>query len=262
MGRSFLLLVALLGMGLSTNRGAVLSATSSAGIAVPAVNPVSPSANPDLRLAQGFIPNADGMPGRREGGGTRGQLTFADSPPTALIPKSNLGATLAASPTLYFYVPEETAGLEAEVLLMDGDGNTVYQAVAPLPAQAGVVSVPLPADLALEPERFYQWFFSVLISQDDPSANIILSGWLWRVPADSELATSLAGLPLAEQPTAYTEAGLWFDALNSIAELRRANPGDATAQGQWAALLEAVELEAIAPQPLLSDLPVAVSPSP
>lgn len=215
----------------------------------------------ELVIAQGFSPpGGRGMPGRREGGGTRGDLVFQGVPPTALVPTSNLGITLSSNPTLYFYVPIETAGLNADLVLLDSDGNTVYEARAPLPLQEGIVSIPLPSSVSLEPERLYQWFFAVEVSADEPSGNIILSGWLRRAPEDPELMQQFAAIAPRDQASAYTYAGLWYEALHTTAELRRANPGNAAIEAQWQALLETVELGAIASKPLLNDLPVAVSP--
>lgn len=254
-------LAMLLGMGLFGSQVLALSPGNSTEdpASEPGLSHTSPS---EVLLAQGFSPpGGRGMPGRREGGGTRGDLVFQAAPPTALIPPSNLGLTLSMHPTLYFYVPIETAGLTADLVLLDSDGNTMYEARAPLPLQEGIVSIPLPASVSLEPERLYQWFFAVEVSVDDPSANIILNGWIRRAPENPELMQQFAAIAPRDQASAYTYAGLWYEALHSTAELRRTNPGDAAIEAQWQALLETVGLGAIAPKPLLSNLPVAVSPA-
>lgn len=260
--RSRSALMVLLGVGLSSSPVLALGLSVSATTAVSEPVSLSQTNRHPLLLAQGFSPpDGRGMPGRREGGGTRGGILIQGTPPTALIPSSNLGTTLSGHPTFYFYVPIETAGLNAELVLLDNEGNTLYQAIAPLPSQEGIVRVPLPSDVTLEPERLYQWFFSVVVSEDDPSANIILSGWVRRVPENPELMQQLAAIAPSERPAAYADAGLWYEALNSLAELHQSNPTDPTVQSQWEALLRSVDLGAIAPQPLLPALPVAVTPA-
>lgn len=237
------------------------------GLGVPLENPAAEPISltrtgaSEILIAQGFSPpGGRGMPGRREGGGTRGDLVFQGVPPTALIPTSNLGITMSTHPTLYFYVPIETAGLNVDLVLLDSEGNTVYEIRAPLPTQEGIVSIPLPAHVNLEPERLYQWFFAVEVSADEPSSNIILNGWLRRAPENPEFVQQLATLTPQDQASAYTYAGLWYEALHSTAELRRADPGNAAIEAQWQALLEMVDLGAIATQPLLGDFPISVSP--
>jgi len=254
---SFPLLLVLLGMGGFASRGVALNSVlpNTQGQQIAVVEPTIPER---ALMAQAFTPDPRGMPGRREGGGTRGTLAVMEIPPTALIPATNLGTTLSAHPTLYFYVPAETGGLTAEFMLLDSQGETLYHVSAPLPSQEGIVSVPLPTDLSLESERNYQWFFSVEISENDPSANIILSGWVWRVPENPALMQDIEAIALADQPKAYAEAGLWYDAVTALVNLQQANPGSATVQGQWTTLLESVALQDIASKPLLDALPVTV----
>jgi hypothetical protein len=253
--------LAILGVTLAGHPVFALSLSHTGETSAP--DPISShSGTSDVLVAEGFSPpDGRGMPGRREGGGTRGGLIIEGTPPTALVPASNVGTTLAEHPTLYFYVPTETAGLNTEVILLDNDGNTVYQTSTLLPSEEGIVSLSLPPDVTLEPEHLYQWIFSVVVSEDDPSANIILSGWIRRIAETPELAQQLAAIAPSEHPTIYADAGLWYEALNSLAELRRNDPDNAAVELQWSALLESVELGAITSKPLLSNLPAVGSPT-
>ncbi|MBD0345660.1 MAG: DUF928 domain-containing protein [Coleofasciculus sp. Co-bin14] len=44
---------------------------------------------------------------------------------------------------------------------------------------------------------------------------------------------------------------MWYDAIISLADLRRSQPGDLTVASTWKELLRSVGLEAIATKPLL-----------
>lgn len=215
-----------------------------------------PTSGPSYRIAQGFNPpDGRGMPGRREGGGTRGGIVIHGTPPIALIPPSNLGTTLTGHPTFFFYVPAETGGMNAEFQLLTDQGDLVYQAMIPLPFEEGILSLPLPESMAdLELQRDYQWFFSVVVLPDDPSGDINLSGWVHRRSPDPSLTQQLEAALPADQPGLYGAAGIWHEALDVLAALRLADPQNVTLQSQWTVLLESVDLGAIAPKPLLGSL--------
>ena len=57
---------------------------------------------PALLLAQQSNTVKVGLPGRRVGGGTRGNCNFGQKNLTALVPKNNLALTVAANPQLFF----------------------------------------------------------------------------------------------------------------------------------------------------------------
>ncbi len=65
-----------------------------------------PNIQPTGAAWNSFQPPEGGVPGRREGGGTRGlECPTATTALTALIPKSTMGQTISAKPTFFYYLP-------------------------------------------------------------------------------------------------------------------------------------------------------------
>lgn len=215
-------------------------------------------------LAQ-FRPSNRGLPGRREGGGTRGGCPLQQPKLTALIPPSNLGQTLAPYPTFFWYLPQNAA-TAAEFVLLDANNAEIYKTQVTLPAEAGVVSLTLPQDLApdrlLEVGQSYRWYFSLICDPLDRSADMFTSGWVERVEPSAELNNALAVALAADVPNLYAKAGLWYDALAATASLRQSQPQNPAFVSEWQNLLQAVGLEALANQPMLSVDLAAPQPSP
>jgi hypothetical protein len=211
---------------------------------------------PVAAIAQQFIPPDRGLPGRREGGGTRGcwrdiEGVSLEHPLTALTPQQNFGYTISAYPTFFVYVPEFYAAqaVAAEFLLLDEVGNDIYQARFQTDATHGLIRITLPQDanlLPLEVGKDYQWSFTLIcdaaaLENFDFSASILVDSWIQRIEPDPELAAGLASASPEEQVNLLAEAGIWYDALNVIAE----QDGD-TAMTQWTNMLEAVNLGQLA----------------
>lgn len=226
-----------------------------------APSPLAPPSLPQLELAQQFRPpNTGDLPGRRQGGGTRGGALDRRFP-VALIPDSNLGLTTRDRPMLYFYIPPEATEREAELFLINETGSGEGSQLMTLPATPGVIGLPLPDSMPpLQVGDTYRWYFAVRINPVDRSGDLILSGFVQRVAADPALQQELSASAAAAHATIYAERGLWFDAMNLLAMLRLEQPNQAQWQEQWATLLQSVNLAAIAEQPLLGVLPTDTEP--
>ncbi|NJN86670.1 MAG: DUF928 domain-containing protein [Leptolyngbyaceae cyanobacterium SL_7_1] len=206
-------------------------------------------------LAQQYNPPDWGLPGRREGGGTRGCWVnqsdrTSDIPLTALVPSRNVGYTSAAYPSFFVYVPqfyaEQAAG--AEFLLSDAEGNEVYVATFQTNANAGIVRLNLPDTGNLPPlelGKTYRWSFSLICDMDDRSADLVVESWVERTELSPQLAATVQNATASQLPSIYAEAGIWYDALNSLAELPY-QPGNLVPASQWTNLLHSVELDHIA----------------
>jgi len=210
-------------------------------------------------LAQ-YTPPDRGLPGRREGGGTRGDTAaciVGDRSLVALIPETVFGTTVKAEPTLYWYIPEVNADA-LEFLLYDEAGNEVFfQQLSPSD-EAGIVSLsvpPLESDPTtsrLDLNENYHWFFSIVCDESDRSADVFAEGWVRRIPLSTDLEEQLKVAPPAAQAEVYAAAGIWYDALDASAQVRCTNPDNTSLTTQWTDLLSSVGLEAIAEAPLSS----------
>lgn len=207
-----------------------------------------------IALAQGYVPPDMGIPGRRRGAGTRGDHCFAQTPTlTALLPDTGYGQTLNSTPSWFWYMPETTAA--AEFVLFDRDGNLVYTTTIAIP-QAGIVSLSLPDDIPLALDSDYHWYFSLICNPDDRSEDIYTEGWVRHVSRNAALMEQFEAATPIDRIALYAANGLWYDAIATLANLRRESPDNVTATDQWAALLEAVGLSEFAGMPLPpADLP-------
>lgn len=207
-----------------------------------------------IAQAQEYVPPDRGAPGRREGGGTRGNCLRGNPPLIALVPVTNFGTTLKAQPTFYWHVPTTTTPL-AEFVLLDADDNEVYRTTFDLNGNSGIIELALEdqADApTLEVGQDYHWYFSLICDPGDRSGDIFAEGWIQRIAAPASLTSRLAATPENDRATVYAEAGIWYDALSSLAALRQTQPRNPTISTQWATLLRSVGLDTIAEQPFLN----------
>ncbi|NET38868.1 MAG: DUF928 domain-containing protein [Cyanothece sp. SIO1E1] len=194
--------------------------------------------------AQIYIPPDLGKPGRRQGGGTRGGCLTAGTSLTALMPVQNFGYTLTAHPTLFWYVPQVSAEA-AELILLDEDDNEIYKSVFQVRNAPGIISLSLPTNANFPPLQIgqnYRWEFSLICDLQDRSGDLYVEGWIQRTEPSRELANKLETASPDELPTLYAEAGIWYDALASLAQLRRARPSTFASKIGWTRLLNSVGL--------------------
>ena len=193
-------------------------------------------------LAQSSGSDRGAFPGRRVGGGTRGDCAIDSRSLAALTPASNLGVTASDRPSLYFSVPT-AAPYHGQFILHDADENRLYETTV-VAGTEPLVGVHLPADL-IAADQDYHWYFVVACNPRDLSQNVVLEGWLRRVqptpaPADTTLVDSQLGLV-----ETYQAQGLWSDAIALLVELHQAYPGNPLVQAQWSRLLETLDLATV-----------------
>ncbi|HEY9852202.1 MAG TPA: DUF928 domain-containing protein [Leptolyngbyaceae cyanobacterium] len=225
-----------------------------------------------------------GKPGRREGGGTRNPCFKGSITVTALIPLVKFqgkqlayGTTFEASPTFFAYVPpayvplseqenssaeELSKSRQVEFLLQQQEENKeIYRATFTVPASAGIVSISLPTyenSPTLEVGKNYVWSVSLICDAEtykaDPSDNSIkISGLgsIKRVNPEASLQMQLKEASPRERFLAYARKGIWYDALSTLAELRRANPNNPQLEADWREMLKSIQLDNITQEPIV-----------
>lgn len=206
--------------------------------------------SPLAAIAQSYVPPDRGLPGRREGGGTRGcwrsdVSLAADDRLTAIVPSQNFGYTLAAYPTFFVYVPKFYAqnATAAEFILSDNNDNELYRATFQTSKTSGIISLSLPANANLPPLEIgkdYHWSFALICDMSDRSADVVVDSWIQRSQPTISLNTTLQGATPEQLPSIYAQAGIWYDSLRSLAVLRQV--GGTVPTLQWANLLQSVGL--------------------
>jgi hypothetical protein len=153
-------------------------------------------------------------------------------------------------PTFFVYVPAMGVQKGEFTLWSDDQTELLTEKTVPLPEQAGVIALTLPEEIVLEPGDTYYWTLEVLCNDDDRSRNAFVEGLVQRVTPDASLVSQLSTASPKDRPALYANAGLWYETIASLAQLRYENPTDASLQSEWENLLNSVNLDAIAGAPL------------
>lgn len=204
-------------------------------------------------LAQQENHNRSEFPGRRVGGGTRGECVASSQSLVALNPVNNLGVTASDRPTVYVSMQPSDQTFPVEFSLRDTDGQTVYETSFETTKHQSFVGVQLP-EKVLKAGQDYQWYFSAVCDADDRSQNVVLSGWLRRVPAQTARSANSSLHSRLAQVQAEQAAGLWNDAIATMVALRQSYPQDSNVLAQWKQLLQALDLDTVVEQSLASHL--------
>ncbi|MDY6941357.1 MAG: DUF928 domain-containing protein [Cyanobacteriota bacterium] len=232
------------------------------------LNLVALSVSPALA---GFTPPSGlGAPPTTGGGVRSGSCSPADamaqpglsSLVPAVSPEGDWSVTTREHPDFFVYVPavaaESAELVVAEFVVRDNEWNEIYRSSVELPEEAGIVKISLPeTEKGLEVGTQYRWHFALNCAANERgiSNEIAVEGWTQRVEA-SEFAPSLVSeldtttdRDLAEL---YADRGIWHEAVSTLAQLRAANPDDATLATQWNELLETAGLSHLVELPLLT----------
>lgn len=211
-------------------------------------------------------------PGRREGGATRGDCIIKDSRNltskeyqlVALIPGHTKGRTEAEYPSFFVYLPSTNpeAKPEIEFTLMTAQKKEIYKTRFKVTGNAGIISLSLSnfGDLPpLKMNQDYRWTLKLICYPDAPerdnSQDQYVEGLIERMKPNDEVVGELGSAATPrDRLLAYAKAGFWYDALTTLAELRRIKGNDPVVTKDWEDLLKSVGLEKIAQEPLFQPL--------
>ena len=197
-----------------------------------------------------FRSKGDPAPSQTYGGASRDGACFDDNQTIeykSLWPSEEVGLTITEHPTLFAYVPQ-TSAQQVLLSIKDQDDNLHYRQYLPLKAHGGVVGFSLPKDsppLALD--KNYRWSLQIVCNQDDPDHPETF-GWIRRVQPNATFSDENSAS--VEQVSWLAQAGIWYDTLSTLANLRQAEPENQNLAANWQELLTSVGLEDIATQPL------------
>lgn len=207
--------------------------------------------------AQIFAPPSRGMPGRREGGGTRGcwgtdAVNASQISLTALVPAQNFGYTLDPYPSFFVYVPEAFAerAVAAEFYLSDAARTVVYHANYQVSDRSGVIRIDLPSHGNLAPlavGQDYNWSFTLICNPEDPSANLVVESWIQRIEPAVVFQAELETTDPQAVPDLLARQGIWYNTLTSLDGLS-ASSDRLTQVQRWQTLLNSVGLSQMSQQ--------------
>lgn len=205
-------------------------------------------------FAQTFRPPNRGAPSITAGAGSRSGSCLAPNQKklTALLPPSKLGLTVSDRPTFFGYIPSTTART-GELLVQEQNNRLVVRKSFAIPDRSGIVSIALPANSpALEVGKTYKWRLRIVCNSDDRSQDVLSDqGWVERIQPSATLANQIQKATPMTLSSVYANAGIWHEALGSIAKLRSTQSNDRTVTKNWQEMLNSVGLEAFTQEPVI-----------
>lgn len=201
--------------------------------------------NPKLKVT--FEPPGDDQPQASTGGASRGNScsvgeNYPQKEMISLTPHSQRGLTLASHPTLMVYIPQ-TSVTKVFLSLKEIDGQTNYQTIIPIKGEPGIVRVTLPQEAAgLEVGKNYQWSIVGMCNDQLRPDSPLVQGQIKRIEADAHLREQLNNATLLERAVLYGQAGIWYETIATLAQLRLENPSDRELLANWEELLTSVGL--------------------
>ena len=225
----------------------------------PVGRPNSGNAGGGTRLTDdGPDPGSEGRPtGRNAGGGTRGGCPqdANESPDlTLLIPANQQGLTVAEYPTFFAFVPQNKTRIGEFILYDKTDKKLIYRTTLQLSDTPGIVSVKLPGNQPpLKIGNNYEWRFSLHCkATDDRSEDLIKIGRIKRVELSAAIGKIQSNTNPLEKARIYQENNIWYDALQTLAELNSTTASNSNIVTIWQQLLKSEpNLKEIAAYPLL-----------
>ena len=199
-----------------------------------------------------FKPPDVTAPDNRQGATHRGDVCPKDLSIIPLMPRSNLGLTVADSPTVFAYISETSVPIE--FTLQNQDQAEVYKTTLKLD-KPGIIEVQIPAIIdnkkSIEVGKQNQWSFSAVCNPDDRSGDYYVKGLIQRIETKPTLKNDLANPELRAKLLAYSKNEIWYDTLATLAQMRRLAPENSELTAEWTQLLQSQELESVADQPLI-----------
>ena len=193
-----------------------------------------------------FIPRDEGAPRARVRGASRGPGYQKIPSIDALVPEQ-MGYTLDAQPTLYWYLSDSTER-RVDFTLGAPDSGSVdpeFETTLIGPLAAGINRIDLASyGVTLESGVTYMWYVSLFPDSDSRSDARVSGGAIQLMTAPPELQKELDAVDAEQRPFVLAAAGIWYDALSVLSESVRSYSDGTRPRAQRAALLEQVGLGA------------------
>lgn len=186
-----------------------------------------------------FLQTNVGSPKTRLGGATRG-AGDGIARTEALVPEE-AGQTLRAQPVVYWYLSKSTSHRIDFTLIGLDPINPLLETTLQGEFKPGIQQLRLEDyDVELQEGVSYQWFVAIVPHPEQRLHDRIIGGGIERLPAPSGLQSKLDAAPASDAPFILAEAGVWYDALDSLSQQIIASPDDAVLRAQRTALLDQV----------------------
>ena len=227
------------------------SASSVMATASPAASPTAtislfksptPAGKPTAASTKLFYkpPAAAGNIPARVSGGARGQAV--DTVLIALVP-NHVALTTQSQPSLFWFQSKPTKAKFELTVVEPKKPKPLLSLATPQADKPGIHRVKLAKyKIELQPDVAYEWSVAVVPDAENRSRDVIAKGVIKRINPPGDLANRVAQMRDLERAEAYAQAGIWYDAFESVSNAIEAHPDDPSLRAQRAALLQQVGL--------------------
>ena len=199
-----------------------------------------------------FEPPNENHPKVTKAGASRGSHCALNSqesisPFTPLLPSSNFGLTVSSHPTVLAHIPTSSAEY-IFFTLRDEVSEETFQTILPISPQSGIIGIDIPREApALEVGKTYKWSFALMCNDKLRPDSPTVEGFIKRIQPEYELANKLEKFEDNDINVAalYGKAGIWYDTLSTLVNLKQNEPQDRNLKKIWDNLLLNVGLESI-----------------
>ncbi|MCJ8280443.1 MAG: DUF928 domain-containing protein, partial [Rivularia sp. ALOHA_DT_140] len=106
---------------------------------------------------------------------------------------------------------------------------------------------------ALEENKNYRWYFNIYCETKKTIPSLRVEGVVRRVKLNQELTQKINLAKPIEKVELYAAEGIWFNSINTLAQLRQQEPENQQLIETWQNLVESIGMEDIANKPLISN---------
>jgi hypothetical protein len=168
-------------------------------------------------------------------------------PELRVLGPEHVGATLDASPTLYWFLSGASPRLVEITLTSERAAEPLLALRLDPPVRPGLHALRLgPRGVALEPGVIHRWSVALVADPADRDADLVAGAAVRRTAADAALAEQIDSAPPAMRANVLAAAGYWYDAFDTLTRRIQTEPADERLREQRAALLDQVGLSGVA----------------
>lgn len=175
-------------------------------------------------------------------------------PITSLIGNEIREFTVSKYPSFWFYVPCTNNEIDRlEFVLEDTQTKkTIYQTSIHLSGVAGIIEVALPHEsrYSLEQDKNYTWYLKG--NYTESGSDIALSGWIRRIPLDSQLQRQLE--TSERQYDVYIQNKIMYNAITTLAKQYQTKSGNPQIKNDWMNLLKMLGVIQLANKPFVNSI--------
>ncbi|MDY6993558.1 MAG: DUF928 domain-containing protein [Pseudomonadota bacterium] len=166
----------------------------------------------------------------------------------APLAPQHTGLTVSKQPVFYWYLSQPWNGTIEFTLNQVGAIEPEFELELPQDTyQTGFHYLKLSDyDVSLEENIEYEWFIVIIPDPMERSGDLLASGTVRYLDMPTHLSAQLNDTPQEQRYQVYAENGIWYDAIDELNQLIKAQPENTFLHQQRAELMKQVKLQKVA----------------